>query len=247
MNGIAAILRRELRSYFVSPLAYVVMTFFLLINGVVFSIIVDYLNRPEATAVGSPLTIFFGQSLFFWLVLLVVCPVLTMRLLSEERKSGTIEVLMTAPVTETQVVVGKFLAAWLFYAALWLPTVVYAGILAHYHEVDWGPVAAGYLGILGLGALFLSLGTFASAVSRNQVVAALFAFTGVFLLWAVTFLDYLVIDPVVKKVISHVNLIDHMAELGSGIVDTRRFVYYLSVTIFFLFLSSRALAANKWR
>lgn len=247
MNGIAAILRRELRSYLVSPLAYAVMTFFLLINGVVFSIIVDYLNRPEGTAVGSPLTIFFGQSLFFWLILLVVCPVLTMRLLSEERKSGTIEVLMTAPVTETQVVVGKFLAAWIFYAALWLPTVAYAAVLAHYHEVDWGPVAAGYLGILGLGALFLSLGTFASAMSRNQVVAALFAFTGTFLLWAVTFLDYLVVDPVLKQVIAHANLVDHMAELGSGIVDTRRFVYYLSMSVFFLFLSSRALAANKWR
>lgn len=245
MSAWVGIVLRELRAYFVSPLAYVVMTFFLLINGVVFTLIIDFLNRPEGTAVGSPLALFFGQTLFFWLILLVICPVLTMGLLSGERRSGTIEVLMTAPVTETQVVVGKFLAAWIFYAALWLPTVLYAGILEHYHEVDWGPVVSGYVGILGLGALFLSVGTLASALSRSQIVAALFGFTGIFLLWAVTFLNFLVVDPDLKAVVGYLDLWQHMVEWGSGIVDTRRLVYYLSGTVFCLFLSSRALAVNK--
>ncbi len=247
MNGIVATLARELRSYFVSPLAWVVMTLFLLLNGFVFFLIVSYLNQPGGGPMGSPLAIFFGDNVLFWIILMVLCPVLTMRSLSEERKSGTIEVLMTSPVTETQVVVGKFLAAWLFYAALWVPTLAYPALLASYGKVDWGPVASGYLGILVLGALFVSLGIFASSLAKSQIVAALIAFAGAFLLLAITFLDFLVIGETAKLVLKHLNLAEHMSEFGRGIVDSRRLVYYLSGTAFFLFLSTRALAANKWR
>jgi ABC-2 type transport system permease protein len=135
-----ATLRRELQVYFLSPLAYVVLTVFLLVNGFVFWLIVSFLSDPRAS-LGAPLELFFGQTFFFWLVLLFVTPVLTMRLLSEERRSGAIEVLMTAPVTEAQVILGKYLAALAFYTFLWLPTLVYALIIDRYGDVDWGPVA----------------------------------------------------------------------------------------------------------
>lgn len=246
MNGVAAILGRELRAYFFSPLAWVVMTFFLLVNGYVFALLVSYLTDPRAPA-GRPLDLFFGQTFFFWLVLLFVVPVLTMRLLAEERRSGTVEVLMAAPVTEGQVVAGKYLAALGFYVVLWLPTLAYAGIVAHHGEVDPGPVAAGYLGILGIGSLFLAAGLFASATAKNQIVAAVFTFALLLGLFSFGLLEGLVNDPTLRQVLGYLNVLDHMDEFAKGIVDTRRLVYYGTGTLFFLFLSSRVLEVKKWR
>ena len=246
MTGVWATLVRELRAYFFSPLAYVVLTLLLGINGFVFGLIVCFLNDPRAQA-GAPLQLFFGQTLFFWLVLLFVAPVLTMRLLSEERRSGTIEVLMTAPVTEGQVVVGKFLAALTFYLFLWLPTLVYAGIIAHYSEVDWGPVASGYLGILGIGALFLSVGTFASSLSRSQLVAAILTFALLIPLFTSGLLEGLFNNEGLKQAFGYLNLWQHMEDFAKGVVDTRRLVYYVSTSVFFLFLAARSLEAKKWR
>jgi ABC-2 type transport system permease protein len=246
MRAILASLTRELRAYFFSPLAYIVAALLLLVNGLVFALIVSYLNDPRAQA-GAPLELFFGQTVYFWLVLLFVAPVLTMRLLSEERRSGTIEVLMTAPVTEGQVVVGKYLAALIFYTFLWLPTLAYPGLLAYYSEVDWGPVAAGYLGVLGIGALFLSVGVLASALTGSQLVAAILTFALLIPLFTFGLLENLFSDPAARQVFAYLNLWQHMDEFGKGIVDTRRLVYYLSATVLFLFLSARALEARKWR
>jgi ABC-2 type transport system permease protein len=170
-----------------------------------------------------------------------------MRLISEERRSGTIETLMTAPITEGQVVLGKFLAAWLFYVFLWLPTLSYAGILAYYHEVDWGPVASGYLGILGIGALFLSIGLLATALTRSQLVAAILTFAMLIPVFTFGLLEMLVNGEAAKTVFGYLNLWQHMEELSKGIVDTRHLVYYATATGFFLFLATRALAARKWR
>ena len=246
MTGVWANFVRELRAYFFSPLAYVVLTLLMLINGFVFTLIVSFLNDPRAGSV-APLELFFGQTLFFWLVLLFVAPVLTMRLISEERRSGTIEVLMTAPVTEGQIVVGKFLAALVFYVVLWLPTLAYAGIIAYYSELDWGPVASGYLGVLGIGSLFLSVGTFASTLSRSQLVAAIATFTLLIPLFVFGLLESLFNNEILKQAFGYLNLWQHMDEFAKGIVDSRHLVYYLSATIFFLFLAARSLETRKWR
>lgn len=246
MTGVWATLVRELRAYFFSPLAYVVLTMLLVINGFVFGLIVSFLSDPRAQA-GAPLQLFFGQTLFFWLVLLFVAPVLTMRLLSEERRSGTIEVLMTAPVTEGQVVTGKFLAALIFYLFLWLPTLVYAGVISHYSSVDWGPVASGYLGILGIGALFLSVGTFASTLSRSQLVAAILTFALLMPLFTFGLLEGLFNNEGLKQAFGYLDLWQHMDDFAKGVVDTRRLVYYVSASVFFLFLAARSLEAKKWR
>jgi ABC-2 type transport system permease protein len=244
MRAVLATFSRELRAYFLSPLAYVVLFFFLVVNGFIFVIIVDYLNDPRAPA-GQPLDYFFTA--FWWLILLAVIPALTMRLLAEERGTGSIEVLMTAPVTENQVVVGKYLGALVFYIFLWSPTVLYGVILASYAEVDWGPVAAGYLGLVLIGALFLSIGLFASSLTRNQLIAAIITFALLLLLvLGVALLGNLVDTPWLSDTLAYLNTLDHQEELSHGIVDTRRLVLYVSGTVFFLFLTARTLENNKW-
>jgi ABC-2 type transport system permease protein len=246
MSGVMANLVRELRAYFLSPLAYVVAALLLLVNGSVFWLIISFLNNPQA-GVGAPLELFFGQTVFFWLVLLFVAPVLTMRLISEERRSGTIEVLMTSPVTEGQVIIGKYLASLIFYLFLWAPTLAYPLILDYYSNVEWGPVAAGYVGIVGIGALFLAVGLLASALSRNQLVAAILTFAMLMPLFSFGLLESLFNGEVVKQVFGYLNLWEHMEDFSRGIVDTRRLTYYASASLFFLFLSARALHAKKWR
>jgi ABC-2 type transport system permease protein len=237
---------RELRAYFFSPLGWVVATGFLFFQGLSFQTIVDYLNDPRAPGM-TPLDFFFGGTLFYWLAVLFVGPVLTMRLLSEERKSGTLEMLLTAPVSETQVVLGKFGGAFAFYVFLWLPTLVYALLLGRHLDLDWGPIGAAYLGTMGIGALFLSVGLFVSGLTRSQVVAAIGSFALLFLLFLPAFLEFLVNDPVLKAVVDYTNLYAHMDEFSKGIVDSRRLVYYVTTTAFFLFLTGRALEANKGR
>lgn len=246
MSGVLATFERELRAYFFSPLAYLVAAFFLVINGIVFSIIVGYLADPTFPA-GRPLDYFFGGTWLFWLVLICIVPILTMRLISEERRSGSIEVLMTAPVTEAHVVLGKYLAALAFYAFLWLPTVLYAVIVDVYSDIDWRTVGAGYLGILGIGAVFLALGTFASAMTKSQLVAAIVTFALILGFFCVVFLEGLVNGPVAKQAMEYLSVRKQMQDFSMGIVDTRYLVYDLSVTIFFLFLTAKALAARKWR
>lgn len=243
MNGVLATFRRELRAYFFSPLAYMVMCFFLAVSGVIFILLVSQLNDPRSVG-GPPLGFFFQAS---WLMLLLVIPVLTMRLISEEMRSGSIEVLMTAPVTEGQVVAGKFLAAWAFYAALWLPTVVYGLSIHLYEKVDWGPVAAGYLGVLLIGAFFLSIGVFASSMTRSQLLAAMITVALLLLLFLVSLFEALFNNETIKQALGFMNVWNHIEEFSTGIVDTRRLIFYLSGTFFFLFLASRALEDKKWR
>jgi ABC-2 type transport system permease protein len=246
MSGFLAVLERELKAYFYSPLAYVVLTFFLLVQGYYFSVIVAYLADPRFPA-GKPLELFFGQTIFTWLVLIFAGTFLTMRLISEELRSGTIETLMTAPVSETHVVLGKYAAALLFYLFLWAPTLVFCGIVRWFTPVDWGPIAASYLGIVGIGALFLAVGLFASATSKNQIVAAVASFFFVLVLFSIGLLESLANGETARAVLGYLNLWQHMDDFAKGVVDTRRLVYYASGAGFFLFLTTRALAARKWR
>lgn len=245
MNAVVATFQRELRAYFVSPLAYVVLFFVLVVHGIIFAIIVSYLNDPMVPA-GRPFDYFFN-SFWFWLTLLFATPVLTMRLLAEERRSGSIEVLMTAPVTEGQVVAGKYLASLVFYAFLWAPTALYAVLVDRFSDIDWGTIGAGYLGVLLIGGLFLAVGMVGSALTSNQIIAAVISFALLALLFVVVFLPNLVNDPGLSEALRYVSVVDHMEELSKGIVDTRRLVFYVSATLFFLFFASRALEDKKWR
>ena len=243
MKAVWATFLRELRAYFVSPLAYVVLFFVLVVNGVIFANLIGALADPRAPA--EPALSYFFRST--WLMLILLGPVLTMRLVSEELRSGSIEVLMTAPVTEGQVIAGKYLASLTFFAFLWLPTALYALLISRYSDVDWGPIAAGYLGVLLIGALFLAIGIFASAMTRSQLLAAMMTVALLFVLFLLGVFEELVTNQTVKQLLGYMNLWNHVDEFARGIVDSRRLVYYLSGSLFFLFLASRALEDKKWR
>lgn len=243
MTGALATFRRELRAYFFSPLAYIVLFFFMAVNGIIFIYLIGELSDPRSPG-GPPFSYFFRAT---WLMLLLIAPVLTMRLVSEELKSGSIEVLMTAPVTEGQVIVGKFLAAFTFYAFLWFPTLAYGAMISAYEKVDWGPIAAGYVGVLLIGSLFLAIGIFSSAMTKSQLLAAMMSVAILFLLFLMGVFEELVNNDAAKKALGYVGIWNHIDEFASGVVDTRRLVFYLSGTLFFLFLATRALEDKKWR
>ena len=246
MRALRATFLRELRAYFVSPLAYLVMCFFLVYNGAIFAAVVSVLNDPRSGGTERPMDQLF-QGFFFWIILCFITTVLTMRLISEELRSGSIEVLMTAPISEAQVVAGKYLAALVFYLALWVPTVVYGLLLAHYSSLDWGPVAGGYLGTIAIGALFIAVGLFASAMTKSQLVAAIVTFACTFFLAMLGLLENIFNNDFAHQTFGYVSLFNHMDEFAKGIVDSRRLVYYLSGIVLFLFLTSRALEERKWR
>src|SRR5512144_204840 len=188
-----AIVGREWRAYFLSPLAYVILAAFLLMNGMIFSAIVAFLNAPGAPK-GQALPFLFTNT-YFWIFNLFVVPIITMRLFAEERKSGTIETLLTSPVSETVVVLGKFVGALGFFLTLWAPTLVHVWILRTQTPVDLGPVAAGYLAIAMIGGYFLSIGTFASTLTKNQIVAAIFTFAILIPIFSAGLAQTMVNDP----------------------------------------------------
>jgi len=246
VKALQATFLRELRAYFMSPRAYLVMCFFLVYEGAIFSAVISVLNDPRSGGTERPMDQLF-QGFFFWFILCFITPVLTMRLISEELRSGSIEVLMTAPITEAEVVIGKYLAALTFYCALWAPTVAYAGIIARYSRVDWGPIAGGYFGIFCLGALFLSVGVLFSALTKSQLLAAIMTFAVIGILFLVGLLENLFNGELTKQALGYVNLFGHMEDFHKGIVDSRHLIYYGSATCLSLFLASRALEDHKWR
>lgn len=246
LKAFAAIVKREFFSYFVSPLGYVVLTSFLAVSGWTFLVLVSALNSPEVPRMALMSTFF--TNVFQWIFLMLVSAVISMRLISEERKSGSIESLLTAPVSEATVVVAKFTGGWCFFLFLFLPTALYPVLLSRFASLDFGPILSGYLGIALMGALFISAGTFASSLSKNQIVAALIAFAlilGSFILGVAR--DLVPGGSGVRDALSYLNLLEHMDDFSRGIVDTRRLLYVASTVVFFLFLSTRALEANKGR
>jgi len=238
-----AIVGREWRAYFLSPLGYVILAAFLLVNGYIFAIILNYLNSP-GNPKGQALQYLFTNS-FFWFYTLFVVPVVSMRLFAEERKAGTLELLLTSPVTEGTVVLGKFLGALGFYLSLWLPTLVYVAILRAQTPMDMGPVAASYLAIALLGGYFLSVGIFASTLTKNQIIAAILTFALLIVIFSAGLLENLATDPARREMLGYFNLWEHMDEFTKGVVDTRRLVYYLSGTAFFLFLTVVSVSTKK--
>jgi len=246
---VAALMRRELASYFFSPLAWVVLTLFLLVQGYSFYIYVQLVNRPDGPH-GAVMQYFFGGTFLYWLFVIFIVSVITMRLVAEERRSGTVESLMTAPVSEAEVVLGKYLAALLFYAFLWLPTLVYVVIVASLVspvQLGWGPVVAGYLGTIGVGSACIAVGLLASVLCRNQIVAAVLSFTILSLLLLLGALELFVTRPLLRSLLEQVNLFEQMDEFARGIVDSRRLVLYLSLVVFCLAAATKALEAKKWR
>ncbi len=236
MRNVIALTRRELNACFLSPMAYVAATFFLFISGVYFYNILIYTREVELR--------YTLESISFFLM--CVTPLVTMRLLAEEKKSGTMEVLMTAPVTDLQVVLAKFFGAAGFYLAMLVPTGAYVVFLAVVGEPDYGPIISGYIGLLLMGALFISVGLFVSSLTSNQIIAAIVTFISLICLWIAGFLAMRTAGPF-SHFLKYIGAFHHLDSFRKGVIDTRDLIYYLSLTVFFLFLSVRSLETRKWR
>ncbi len=226
-----AIWRREWAAYFRSAAGWVVVALFLALQGLVFWMFVQFLGRPDAPP-GGVMEFFFGGTILYWIALGLLATVVPMRLLAEEVRSGTIEPLLTAPVSAGEVVLGKWLAALTFYLAAWAPTSLYLVYLRHVGAaLDPGPIAAGYLGTVLLGAAVLAVGLLASAVTRNQLVAAALSFVALFVALLIGALEAEVRAPGVASALHRVSFFRVMEDFGHGIVDSRPVVLLATVTV----------------
>lgn len=256
MIAVNAILAKELRSYFVSPVVYVVSAVFLLIFGVLsYLAVVNAGNQAvrmmqiQGAAAQLNLNDLVFRPTFYStaIVILLVLPILTMRLFAEERKLRTFELLMTSPIGLTQVVVGKFLGVCLVFFGLLVLTGIVPLILSAYGSFDWRPVLTGYLGLALMGALFLATGLFASALTENQIVAAFLSFGLLILVWLLGALGSVLGDNPIGNTISYLSFIEHYDRLVRGLVDTKDLVYYLSGMVLMLSLAHRVVESQRWK
>ena len=249
IKRVGALLLRELSVFYYSPIAYVVLFFFLILNGLSFWFALALLSRgpSELTVVQA-----FFNSLFFWIAYLLVFPVISMRLFSEEFKLGTIETLMTAPVRDWEVVGSKFLAALLFYLSLWLPSLLYFlvfGWLGNREAIGsgaqlWGP----YLLLLLMGMFNLSLGCLASSLTSNQIIAAMMALVLILGIFFLTMIDYVISGTsLLRGITAYVAQLDHMDSFSRGIIDTRPLVFYPTCTALVLMITYHVFQHRRWK
>jgi ABC-2 type transport system permease protein len=248
MTGFIAIYKRELFSYLVTPLAWVLLVVFLLLQGLHFHLLVQHFSSHAELTDQTPLQAFFGNTVFFYLVLFLFAPALTMRLFAEERRSGTLEPLLTAPVSSTSVVLGKYAATLTTYAAMWVPTLLYVVIVARTGPVDAGVVASSYFGAILVGAGYLALGLLMSALTSSQLVALLSTSAIVLALFMLgIFGEYIAREGTLLYDVSvHVSVWAQMNDFASGILDTRRLVFCGTLIVLPLFAAVRALEASRW-
>ncbi len=251
MRTFLTLLRRELGGFFLSPTGYVIIAAVTLILGLTYDVLMTNLVGGEPQEV--PITEMFYASYIFWLVVLLISPVITMRLFALEKYSGTFETLMTTPVNDMQVVSSKFTAAIIFYMVAWLPMLGCLFIVRHFaneHEaIDAGMIGGTYLGIFLVGCLFLALGCFASSLTRNQMAAAMISFVLGVALFLISFLARADVTPTEWKgqVLSYFNLFDQMHNFSRGTVDVKAVIFYVSLTFFFLFLTLRVVESRRWK
>ncbi len=235
MRNTTTIALKEFKSYLASPMAYVVTGIFLVFTGFFFQ---SSLTTYSETSIGGFLV--WGS-----ILLLLLAPVLTMRLLAEEKKMGTLELLLTAPVRDNEVIVGKFLGSLGILTAMLALTFYYPLLLMWFGDPDWGPIATGYLGLFLLGGASLAVGLFASSLTSNQIVAAVVAGGVLFALWFVGMAADL-LPEAMGEVIGYLSLSSHFPDFMRGMIDTRGIIYYLSITVLFLFLAIRSLENSRW-
>ena len=250
MRRFFTLLNREIGHYFHTPLAYVVLFFFLLLIGFNFHYGLSLLNREtgQTTVVEA-----FFNTILFWIPLLLIFPLLTMRLFSEEYKMGTIETLMTAPVRDWQVVLAKYFGAFVFYAFLWLPSVLYFWVFQLISHRSAATAFSSYLGaysiILLVGLFYLAIGCLASALTQNQIVAAIAAFALICLMFFLNLVTLLfpTSAPFLQEITYYFSTTQHMADFSRGLFDTRPVVYYISMTAFTLFLTLHIFQYRRWK
>jgi ABC-2 type transport system permease protein len=250
MQAFVTLVRRELGAFFISMTGYTIIASVLLLVGLSFT---DILVKLNATPTLEPVTEIFYRSLYFWLILLLTPPVITMRSFALEKASGTYETLMTAPVSDLQVVLAKFTGNLLFYLLTWLPLLGCILLVKSYtHEPtvsDWRTLASTYLGLGLIGCLYMSMGCLASALTRSQILAAMNSFVFGLTLFILSLRSLMpaATNDWTSRVFAYISLSEHLGNFTVGIVDTRACAFYLSLTFLFLYLTLKVVESRRWK
>jgi ABC-2 type transport system permease protein len=254
MKNTWIIARKELKSYFASPIAYLLIAFFALIFGFGFYTatrdFVRFSFQAQMMGRGFPMNI--NEQIirpllgFASTVALFVIPMITMRLFAEEKRTGTIELLMTSPVRDIEIILGKWGAAMALYTSILVVSAANVGILFAFGQPDWQPVLVGYLGLLLQGGTLLAIGAFISTTTRNQIIAGGVTFFVCLLLWLMSW--FTAFDTGWwAQVVSYLSIVTHFDTFAKGVLDSRDVVFYLSMTFFALFITSRSMESLRWR
>jgi ABC-2 type transport system permease protein len=254
MNNIWVICRKELNSYFVSPIAYGLMAFFALVAGFFFySATAIFVQRSmESQMMGRG----FPMSVNEWVIRpvlsnvsvigLFLIPMITMRLFAEEKRSGTYELLATSPIRDYEIILGKWIAALVMYACILGVSLLDILILFAYGKPDWKPLLVGYLGLLLQGGCLLAIGTFISNTTRSQIVAGVATFALCLLLWVLDWVSAFE-TAAWAKVVSYLSVLTHFEPFSKGVIDTKDVIFYLSMIFLGLFLTARSMESLRWR
>jgi len=254
VSNIWIICRKELKSYFASPVAYVLLALFAVIIGYFFYAATYYtvVRGMEAQMMGRGQPVNINE----WIVspvlmnasviALFLIPMITMRLFAEEKRSGTIELLTTSPVHDSEIIIGKWLAAFLMFAALLAVSALNLAILFMYGNPDWRPIAVAYLGLLLQGGALLAIGTFISTLTKNQIIAAAGGFVVCLLLWVLSWTAEFD-TTTTSKIVSYLSVVSHFEPFNRGVLDLKDVVFYVSVIFFGLFLTARSMESLRWR
>ena len=253
MGNVLTIAQKELKSYFASPIAYIVIGFFALVFGWFYYVAVSYflqaslqMGMPGAGQININTMAIRPLLQNVAVVALFMLPLITMRTYAEEKRSGTIELLLTSPLTDTQIVLGKFLGAVALYALMLLVTWIHVGILFIYGNPEWKPIVTGYLGLLLMGSSFLSIGLLISSLTKNQIVAGMVTFAVLLLLWTLNWMSESA-GPTMQKVLSALSITERFDDFSKGVVSVSHLVYYVSFISFGLFLTAKSVDSERWR
>jgi ABC-2 type transport system permease protein len=253
MGNVLTIAQKELKSYFASPIAYIVIGFFALVFGWFYYVAVSFflqaslqMGMPGAGQININSMAIRPLLQNVAVVALFMLPLITMRTYAEEKRSGTIELLLTSPLTDTQIVLGKFLGAAALYALMLLVTWIHIGILFIYGNPEWKPILTGYLGLLLMGSSFLSIGLLISSLTRNQIVAGMVTFAVLLLLWTLNWMSESA-GPTMQKVLSALSITERFDDFSKGVVSVSHLIYYVSFISFGLFLTAKSVDSERWR
>jgi len=254
MRNILAIAHKELKSYFSSPIAYIVIGFWALLYGYFFIAILQFFVRQsmQMSQFGGPQSMNVNQQLIRPLLQnvtildLFLLPMVTMRTYAEEKRSGTIELLLTSPVSDFEIIMGKFLGAMALYTVMLAVTLLHIGLLFWYGRPEWKPIVTAYLGLWLLGGCFVSLGLLISSMTKNQIVAGMVTFAIFLMFWVITWIGSFS-GPTIDKLTQYLSIIDHLDDFNKGVLDTSHLIYYLSFITFGLFLTAKSVDTERWR
>jgi ABC-2 type transport system permease protein len=256
MSNILAIAQKELKSYFASPIAYIVIGLWALLYGYFFAAILHFfvqqslqmnqfgMQGPQSMNVNQQLIRPLLQNVL--ILILFLMPMVTMRAYSEEKRSGTIELLLTSPLTDFQIILGKFFGAMALYGVMLAVTLIHLGLLFVYGHPEWKPILTAYIGLLLMGGCFISLGLLISSLTKNQVVAGFMTFAVFLVLWIIDWFGES-LGPTGQAILSRLSITQNLDDFTKGMIDTTHLAYYLSFIAFGLFLTAKSVDSERWR